>query len=71
MASKRRLRRKQCGDKVKFATSKEAENAAKFRSKDSKAWIASYKCQFCGFYHIGHPPKNVRMSIMARLENGK
>lgn len=54
MASKRRLRRKTCGNKQAFNTQAEAVAflISFQRRKDQNA--ASYKCAFCHKWHIGH-----------------
>ena len=28
--------------------------------------LSAYRCEFCGQFHIGHPPANVVQSINAR-----
>lgn len=66
MASKRHLRRKSCDGKKKYPNSAIASNAAFARGRISKSWIIPYRCKFCGGYHIGHPPKHVRQSILAK-----
>jgi len=69
MASKRRQRRKACDGKVRYKTSKSAHNEAFRRMRESGEWLNSYKCAFCKGFHIGHPPKRVRQSILARRSN--
>jgi hypothetical protein len=55
MASKRRLRRKACGKKIRYTTVKDAENA-KFRvyRQSYSGPMDVYHCSFCGGYHFGH-----------------
>lgn len=60
MASKRRLRRKACGSKVKHATHEAAQIAAHKSAKKFKQRLSAYKCQYCGCYHVGHTPKAVK-----------
>lgn len=62
MASKRALKRKQCGDKHRFNSVHDANQAAGRASQKSDSWISSYKCRFCGYFHIGHPPKYIRIA---------
>jgi len=50
MASKRRLRRKQCATKVRYSSRKEARQAVLRPS------LQIYKCPFCTGYHAGHKP---------------
>jgi hypothetical protein len=56
MASKRRIRRKQCGNKQSYSIEK-AILAAKIVGRKSRGKVSHYKCGFCGNYHIGHTPK--------------
>ena len=60
MASKRQLRRKQCGDKVRHAKLEFALIAARkagvgkvFAANDT---FSAYACPHCGGFHIGHRP---------------
>jgi hypothetical protein len=52
MASKRRVRHKACEGKVRHETAAEAWVAA---GKTGRG-VRSYKCQFCGKFHVGHEP---------------
>lgn len=60
MASKRRLRRKACGNKVKHATHDEAILVAHKTARKYKQRLSAYKCKYCGSYHVGHTPKEVK-----------
>lgn len=56
MASKRRIRRKACGSKRKFASEREALDQA-FRVKyatGTKAYVNAYKCPHCNCWHWGN-----------------
>lgn len=53
MSSKRRLRRKQCEGKRKFADAQEATAFMKATYSASEK-IMTYHCNFCGGWHIGH-----------------
>jgi hypothetical protein len=66
MASKRRLRRVACEGKVPYETEKDAWTAANSAHRRTGDWIAPYRCQFCHRFHIGHPPKHVRIAILRR-----
>lgn len=70
MASKRRLRRRACGTKKKFVTQEAALIEIRRRISATKGAmggrLAAYHCTFCGQYHIGHPPANVRQSMADR-----
>lgn len=48
MTSKRQLRRRECGSKVRYATQPEAE--AEIRGRH----LHPYKCPWCGKFHLGH-----------------
>ena len=56
MASKRRIRRKACGKKIRYETAKDAGAGrhALNRSKGYQGQMNVYRCPFCGGYHIGH-----------------
>lgn len=73
MASKRRLRRRACGTKRKFATQALASDEIRRRIRVTKGEmggrLAPYHCEFCGQYHIGHPPAAVRQSMADRRAN--
>lgn len=54
MSSKRRVRRNQCGTKVRHATHIAA--MMHLRALRSKEPLNAYKCRFCRGYHVGHQP---------------
>jgi cytochrome c5 len=58
MASKRHIRRKACGNKVRY-DKKSAKQAAYFAKRRTGDFIVAYHCQYCGGYHIGHVPQVV------------
>lgn len=60
MASKRRIRRKQCEGKIRHKSAGDAGlHYISIRGKiESGQRINIYKCSFCGFYHVGHPSKH-------------
>jgi hypothetical protein len=57
VASKRRIRRKQCSKKNRFDT-RELAHAAMHRLLRSGSkhggWLHVYPCRFCNGYHFGH-----------------
>lgn len=57
MSSKRAVRRKACGGKVRYSTEHAAVCAM---IKISSLGLAVYKCPFCGSYHVGHMNKRQR-----------
>jgi rubrerythrin len=59
MASKRGIRRKACGKKIRFPDAEAASKARSslHRNKGYQGMINVYRCQFCGSYHIGHAPR--------------
>lgn len=65
MASKRRLRRKACGKKVRYLTQDAAMSALRGMTRDhgGRGYMTPYRCQFCGGFHFGHPPKKVRQAL--------
>ena len=57
MASKRHIRRKQCGKKRRFTTRGECETAMHLAIKAGLKRGRSfncYHCSFCGGFHFGH-----------------
>lgn len=66
MSSKRRLRRRSCGSKVRHKTAEFALLALRHtRGRD----LNVYHCKFCGGYHVGHMPAWIRAKIRGRLES--
>lgn len=67
MASKRAQRKKACSNKHRFNTSKQATDAlfSFKRRKSDDSFLTVYNCQFCGGFHYGHTPANVRQGIAA------
>lgn len=58
MASKRRLRRKQCESKRAYPTIEEAQQVRNRQAYyEGGRDINVYKCQFCGLWHLAHPAK--------------
>lgn len=60
MASKRRLRRKQCGHKRRYENHDQATVAMHQiiqAGKKRGGWLRVYRCRFCNGYHFGHAMK--------------
>jgi hypothetical protein len=68
MASKRHVRRRECGDKKGFSTLDEAMEARRKAQRQGRNWITHYRCKWCGKYHIGHTPHNVRTATANRMQ---
>lgn len=57
MSSKRAQRRRACSGKLRHASQEAAVMAVKaLRKKGVDGTLHTYRCQFCGGYHVGHPP---------------
>jgi hypothetical protein len=56
MASKRRLRKKSCGNKIKYESEEQAIRAiiGIYRNREFSGKVVPYICQFCRKWHIGH-----------------
>lgn len=56
MASKRRIRRKQCDGKRRHATPEAAAGHRRFihATAGYSGLLNVYRCSFCGGYHVGH-----------------
>jgi hypothetical protein len=59
MASKRRIRRNQCGKKKRYSTEQAARHAIWVLSKTAGpiGYMNVYRCGFCSQFHIGHARK--------------
>lgn len=60
MASKRRIRRKMCQGKKRH---KDMHGALIAIRLSGHKGMMPYKCKFCGFFHVGHPPAKIRHAI--------
>lgn len=60
MASKRAKNRRGCEGKVRHATADEAGRVAA-RYGGRARHIHAYRCPRCGFYHVGHVPRRVKL----------
>ena len=56
MSSKRHLRRKMCGDKVRHDTKELAEEAFQYHLRRRHYGMHVYHCAACSFWHVGHFP---------------
>jgi hypothetical protein len=63
MASKRQVRRRECGDKKRYASSADAVAAAGRIGRAKGEKLVAYRCRFCRQYHIGHPPVAVQQKL--------
>lgn len=68
MASKRRLRRKNCENKINYNTLAGAIKACKAMKAKYGENFDGYKCK-CGFYHIGHRTQSVRQKLRYQFAN--
>lgn len=68
MASKRRIRRKQCEGKKRYSDKEECEYTMRKVRKKNPSWqrLNTYKCKFCKGWHFGHTPKKVIKQIKGR-----
>lgn len=56
MSSKRRLRRRECERKKRYATPEAARRDAWRVSQRESLQIHAYHCPHCRGYHVGHRP---------------
>ncbi len=66
MASKLHQRRKACEGKVRYSSQEEAGRHAGAATHIYHAYFTAYRCSFCGGFHIGKPPKEVRRALKMR-----
>lgn len=67
MASKRRLRRSQCGDKQRLEKDQAIALATKLRQRHGMSFDG-YPCLSCGGWHVGRRPKKIQQAITKRRE---
>jgi hypothetical protein len=58
MSSKRNLRWRGCSRKVSYCSAADARRAASRAYWATREILRAYHCQFCGHFHVGHPPTN-------------
>jgi hypothetical protein len=66
MTSKRRIRRRSCRSKKRFANQTEAVAAKISLEKDGFFGRHTYQCKLCGGWHIGRYPDYVKREIEKR-----
>jgi hypothetical protein len=68
MASKRRIRRLQCGGKIRYETQDQAYGGLRKHTLMRKeTWpMSPYRCRFCRGWHIGHTPKFVLQAMRSK-----
>lgn len=59
MSSKRAIRRRSCLGKLRFTSQADAQASMNglHKRKGYQGYMTPYRCNFCGGYHFGHPPK--------------
>ena len=70
MASKRRLRRKACEGKKRYATQLEAVVAIKAMARRKAlrgGSVEPYRCLWCGGFHFGHVSQANRMERLCGI----
>jgi hypothetical protein len=65
MASRRRLRRRSCGEKASYASEDEAREAVRQLGRKGGTWLRQYRCRFCRRWHLGHTPHETRRKVLA------
>jgi len=56
MASKRKLRKRECGDKRRYGTMADAARHLAWLRNLNPSFnnVGAYHCGFCGSFHLGH-----------------
>lgn len=70
MASKRGLRRRQCGNKQKLTKDEAIKVAWQMGLKRPGQSFDGYQCM-CGAWHVGHRTQQSRQQISARRRNDR
>lgn len=65
MASKRRIRRKSCTGKQRYASELDARRGLFGLRRAGIGGLVPYRCAFCSAFHVGHPPRRVRQAMAA------
>ena len=68
MASKRALRRKQCG-KVAYDTASDAWKRVVYVRRRQGERLTTYACPHCAKFHVGHPNGRQRQALAAKLRD--
>ena len=75
MASKRRIRRRSCTSKVRYASELQAIAAAHSHRRTFGVFtMRAYLCKLCNGYHLGRPPhgwKQIEILSPVVVINGK
>lgn len=71
MASKRRLRRRSCEHKRRYATETLAAIVATAVRNETGSPTHWYQCPRCGGWHVGRRSRRLRQSIRARREHAE
>lgn len=69
MGSKRHLRQRACGDKIRYESQDKAAEQANHDRRKFHTFVVAYKCPFSGqtpHYHVGHPDARTRQQMAAR-----
>lgn len=67
MSSKRRLRRKRCERKTRFAEKEGALGAARHtRTATGSGPMSAYECPWCGGWHVGHMSRTMIREMAQR-----
>jgi chromosome segregation ATPase len=56
-----------CTGKVRHTSHHEARDESKRILDRSGEDVRPYHCQFCGFFHVGHPPNSMRREALAKM----
>ncbi len=66
MKNRRKFRQACGGKKTKYPSKIIAAQAAFILSNRLNNIITSYFCRYCGNWHVGHPPKQIREMVLER-----
>lgn len=69
MASKRRIKRRQCNGKKAYSKDDAIAAATRMRRQHPGQSFDGYACSTCGAWHVGHRPYKVQQQIAANREN--
>lgn len=67
-AAVRRLRQRVCGDKPSYGPKGARAMAEHLRG--AGIWVSPYRCVFCHWWHVGHPPSMRTVEGLARAIRG-
>lgn len=68
VSSRRQQRRRACFGKRRLPSAEIAEHVARLMSRRTQSLLLSYRCRYCGHWHVGHPGRRQAQAYLARRQ---